>query len=96
MKKSLNLSNNFSPTEYESLEFEYFKFNGGEQHIKIKPFSCEKVIITNRIMNSDDIIKILIAKDALKRYGIKSIELIIPYLPYARQDRQCVIGESLH
>jgi len=30
----------------------------------------------------------------LKRKGIKTFDLILPYIPYARQDRQCDEGES--
>lgn len=40
-----------------------------------------------------DIIRILLVKDALDRYGITSISLYIPYVPQARADR--VFGDGM-
>jgi len=103
MIKSLNLDKTFIPTNFYSINYEMLQFSGGEMHIKLdnsilidecKIESCEKVIITHRLRNGDDIMKVLIAQDALKRKGVKHFELVIPYVPYARQDRQCTEGES--
>jgi len=99
MKKfSINLDDGFKPTSNDEISYELFKFNGGELHIKldndIDYSSIEEVVITNRFKSSDDIIKVLITKDALKRKGINIFTLVMPYIPYARQDRQCNIGES--
>jgi ribose-phosphate pyrophosphokinase len=47
----------------------------------------ERVLITTRIRGSDDIMKLLLATDACKRLGATKITVLIPYLPYARQDR---------
>ena len=38
--------------------------------------------------------KIFLIKDALEIKGIKRFDLIMPYIPYARQDRVCAQGES--
>ena len=98
MIRALNLDSQFIPTVLPEIEFEFLKFNGGEHHIKlnnkIKFEEISKVVITNRFNNSDDIIKVLIAKDALEIKGVKEFELVMPYIPYARQDRQCANGES--
>lgn len=98
MIRTLNLDCNFIPIDSLHIEYNCFKFNGGELNIKIhNPISLnkdDKVIITNRILNSDDVFKIIFAKDALERLGVKNIDLLIPYFPYARQDRVCNIGES--
>lgn len=73
------------------IEFELFKFPGGELHIKLNKRidynDIEKVIISHRIHNMDDLMAVLIAKDALERKGVKHFDLIMPYIPYARQDR---------
>jgi len=94
----LNLDKSFAPTIMACIDFEMIKFGGGELHIKINPASIpndtDEVCISNRIQNSDDIMEILIAKDALERLGYDDIELIIPYVPYARQDRYEIPGES--
>lgn len=98
MIRSLNLDRMFIPTPQPEIEFEMIQFNGGEMHIKLNnniDYSVvEKVVITNRFKNSDDIIKVLITKDALQRKGVKDFDLVMPYIPYARQDRQCDEGES--
>ena len=94
--RSLNIDSNFTPCLYASeIEHEFIKFSGGEVHIKIKDkdISHEKITITNRIKNSDDLMKVLITKDALERLGAVDIQLFIPYLTYARQDRVCANGE---
>lgn len=98
MTRSLNLDGMFIPTAYTEIEFEMMQFYGGEMHIKLNNnidySNIEKVIITNRFKDGNDIIKVLIAKDALQRKGVKVFDLIMPYIPYARQDRQCTNGES--
>jgi ribose-phosphate pyrophosphokinase len=98
MIKTLNLDKNFSPTFCVQIKHESFQFWGGEVHIKIDKAEyftdVEKVIITNRFRNGDDIMKVLAAKDALERKGIKNFELVMPYVPYARQDRICAPGEA--
>lgn len=96
--RSLNLDSMFVPTAIPEIEFKMMKFQGGELHIKlnmnINYSVIDKVVITNRLTCSDDIIEVLIAKDALERLGIKEFDLIIPYIPYARQDRTEIEGES--
>jgi ribose-phosphate pyrophosphokinase len=98
MIRSLNLDGMFVPTALPEIEFTMMQFKGGEMHIKLNNLifysQVEKVVITNRFRNGDDIMKVLIAKDALQRKGVKNFDLIMPYIPYARQDRQCVDGES--
>lgn len=96
---TLNLSPGFKPVgHYEPWPFETFIFPGGESHIKLgRPhhfWSLERVIITHRIKTSDDLMLILLAKEAFEQAGVRKFELVIPYVPYARQDRQCAKGES--
>jgi ribose-phosphate pyrophosphokinase len=78
-------------------------FPGGEVLIQTQPnfgfFNTQDTIrIEARIRNSDDLFALALIKDAIENeqitYGDKSsIELIIPYVPYARQDRTCCKGE---
>lgn len=90
---------------------EIFKFGGGELQVKL---NVDWILSSNRcsnidqfdiicvVKNSDDIMKILLIKDALDRFIIKNkfkfkdslLNLHIPYLPYARQDRVCQEGEA--
>jgi ribose-phosphate pyrophosphokinase len=98
MIRCLNLDGMFIPIPMAEIEFKMIQFNGGEMHIKLNNnidySAIKKVIITNRFKNGDDIIKVLITKDALERKGIENFDLVMPYIPYARQDRQCFDGES--
>lgn len=98
MTRTLNLDRGFVSMNIEEIEFDMFQFPGGEMHIKLDNSIDYSMIdacaITSRVRSGDDIMKILIAKDALQRKGVNCIELIMPYLPYARQDRRCNDGES--
>ncbi|WP_282087515.1 ribose-phosphate diphosphokinase [Aquimarina algiphila] len=91
----LHLDPSFTPYG-KSIEFEAFVFNGGEPHIKILEQNIEdSVTITHRINSFNDLGLLMIATDALRRMGIKVINVCIPYFPAARQDRVMVSGESL-
>lgn len=94
--KALNLSPGFNPFQpsIEVLESNSFVFSGGEVHIKLLG-QAEEVFISTRLNSSDDVMRLLLAVDALKRSGCSSISVLIPYLPYARQDRVMVAGEPL-
>lgn len=67
-------------------------FPGGEVHTDI--MNVEKSAyyrIKADIRNSNDVMALLMLTDALRRFSIVSnpgIELYMPYLPYARQDRE--------
>lgn len=97
-RHELQLDKDFSATDYSQIKYDYFVFSGGEEHIKIQTGhlrdSNSKVVVSCRPKNSSDVMKILIAKDALNKMGFARIELFMPYLPYARQDRICNTGEA--
>ncbi len=91
----LHLDTSFSPFG-KSIAFKSFLFNGGEPHIKITENDLEEeIMITHRIQSFNDLGMLLIATDALRRMGIKKIQVYIPYFPGARQDRVMVAGEAL-
>lgn len=92
----LNLDPSFKPFG-DGIEYDFFMFPSKcELGIKLHSWAAkeEYITITCRIKSSDDIMKLLMATDALKRNGWKNIDLFIPYVPYARQDRVMVLGES--
>ena len=97
MIRAINLDSSFLPVPVPEIEFDLVKFSAGEVHIKlnnrINYEKITKVVITHRVQSSDDLMLIFLTTDALRRKGITSIDLVLPYLPYARQDRQCVDGE---
>lgn len=99
----LNLDRDFDPVqsdyELQYIDFEKFKFPGGESHLRLlnQPtiYVEDWVTITQRFTGADSIMEILLAVDALRREGVDRINLILPYFPGARQDRVCVAGEPL-
>lgn len=79
----------------ETITFEHLLFNGGENHIKLQSPVSEEVTIEAQLVNSDYVMALFLATDALRRSGAKDISLLCPYVPYARQDRVMVEGEPL-
>lgn len=73
-------------------------FPGGESCIRINHgLATEWQFIELRFENNGDLIDLAMMVDACRRhYDAKTkYLLIVPYLPYARQDRVCNPGESL-
>lgn len=82
------------------VDYEHFTFSGGEEHVRFNSTTFSgstKIEIFERLTNSSKMVRLMIAVDALKRLTNENtpIELVIPYFPYARQDRVCVEGEAL-
>ncbi|WP_114901707.1 ribose-phosphate diphosphokinase [Kordia sp. SMS9] len=90
----VHLDSDFTPFG-TSIDFETFTFSGGEPHIKIKEAVKGAITITQRITSFNDLGMILLATDALRRMNVTKINLFIPYVPAARQDRVMVSGEPL-
>lgn len=76
-----------------------FTFPGGECQIVVPAYEQKLIshqyMITAFINDSDGIMKLLLTTDALRRLDPKAnISLVLPYIPYARQDRVCNPGEA--
>ncbi len=73
-----------------------FNFSGGECHVTVENIEIGDVTnIEAYLYNSDDIIRLLMVVDAVRQENAETnIDLIIPYFPYARQDRVCNRGEA--
>jgi ribose-phosphate pyrophosphokinase len=83
--------------------FTFFKFHGGEVQIKLSlkdNNAIDQFIIFSRLADSDAIMRVLLTKNAIENYcrendiTCKHLFLVAPYLPYARQDRICSVGEA--
>lgn len=94
----LNLRSKFEPYGSGTLKLENsFNFSGGEVGLSLSGVPENKVLIVTRVQNSNDILELMMATDALRRMGEnkhKEIHLFLPYLPYARQDRVVNPGEA--
>ena len=83
------------------INVEFFAFPDGTRHVKIKEnilaveAKCAVEIVA-QVSSSDDIIDILLLKDAVDRQtAYQFISLTIPYMLGSRQDRIMVEGEPL-
>lgn len=76
------------------LPYKRLKFAGGEIHVNVGDMCYDFLRITSSIRSSDDLIEVLLLKDALSRNSCKWVSLHATYLPYARQDRVCTKGDS--
>lgn len=87
---------------FEELRLDTFFFPAGEVGVKLDTENYKYKFnehyqfqtIVARIQNSNDLITLALVKDALYRLIPIPIKLFLPYVPYARQDRVCVKGES--
>ena len=82
------------------------KFPGGEVGVNINTghmnwmdgsrLGITTVDLVAKVQNSDQLMAMFLATDAIRRiYPDATIDLLIPYFPYARQDRVCNDGEAL-
>jgi ribose-phosphate pyrophosphokinase len=92
----LNLTSGFEPLG-KGMAFENKTFPcGSEQYFRLSADTYHShCCIVMRMKNSEDLMRLLLATDALRRAGVIQIELFLAYLPYARQDRISREGESL-
>lgn len=73
-------------------EKSYFLFSGGEVHTNMaenelrgaKVHGCRLILRHFRPVAIESLYQ---HTEILRRYGVENIELVLPYLPYARQDR---------
>lgn len=89
---SPNFSDLFTPN------IEIGKFPDGDTHVKIPNLAATKnqqVVIFHRLYpnQNEAMVELLLMLDALRYEGAKSITVVSPYMPYARQDKQTVDGE---
>ena len=77
--------------EADIVPYNLLHFSDGELCVELqKPVRGDDVIILASICEpvNENLVKVLICVDALKRASAKSIGLIAPYLGYSRQDRR--------
>lgn len=76
-----------------------FTFSAGELQVRVKETktidTVEPFIINAHLYDSEGIITLMLVHDALaQQYPKIKQRIIIPYLPYSRQDRVCAPGEA--
>jgi ribose-phosphate pyrophosphokinase len=78
------------------IECSFWTFPGGEVGCKILSTKLgDKIKIKANISSTDELLQVINLCDAITRINqFSEINLVLPYLPYARQDRVCHAGES--
>ncbi len=83
----------------EQLDYKQFIFPGGEISVRINQdnkLTHPIITIKVHLQSPTEIIELLMVTDAIKRmFPKRRINLLMPYVPYARQDRVSVPGEAL-
>lgn len=80
--------------------FKNFTFNGGEVGIKFdapgRSISYDPICkIVARLREPSGLTELMMVKDAVERtFHPSEVGLVLPYVPYARQDRVCDVGEA--
>lgn len=67
--------------------FESFVFSGGEVQTKLSLNNRQPIKLIHRIQSSDNLMALMMAGEILNRSRPPGKSAIIPYFPYARQDR---------
>jgi ribose-phosphate pyrophosphokinase len=72
-------------------------FPDGEVLVRLpQDVGLEVAVLTRLYPNvNDNLVKLVLTLDALSDLGVRKIVLLIPYLPYARQDRRFRPGEPI-
>lgn len=77
----------------------FMSFPGGERHVRLpQPLGNEFVswVIDARLYSAEGVMDLLLLTDALRRSSPGTpVKLVLPYVPYARQDRVALAGEAL-
>ena len=84
-----NVLKAFKDEELVSYKFSHFK--DGEMLVELnEPVRGDDVIVLASFSTpvNDNLMKLLICIDALRRASAKTIDLLIPYMGYSRQDRR--------
>lgn len=80
-------------SDLPKVEFEKFSFPAGETHIRAE--CLEPVLIGSGFRSNDDLVNITLAANALCNSGCPEIQLLLPYVPYGRQDRVATNGDPI-
>lgn len=84
-----NVLKAFKKEDIVSYKFSHFK--DGEMLVELnEPVRGDDIIVLSSFSNpvNDNLMKLLICVDALRRASAKTVNLLVPYLGYARQDRR--------
>ena len=74
-----------------------FHFSAGETQVRLSPLpqGIRKIHVIADVIYSQTLVELLLTLDAINNLEYQGpVELLLPYLPYSRQDRACAPGEA--
>jgi ribose-phosphate pyrophosphokinase len=78
----------------QGFAYKKIQFPCGEPHVRITDTSPNRLCsVTLDFERADEIVELLLVADALRRHGLRLRELVIPYVPFGRQDRVAAHGD---
>lgn len=86
----------------EEKDWSFFSYPGGELQLRLNPETVEALLkneidfvsVLMRIRGPYDVMRLLLLSNAIEGLSpYKRLDLILPYLPYARADRRFVDGD---
>ena len=80
--------------QQEDTNVTHIEFPTGEKHIRIWGLTHTDDVVLYYNDPSGDVMKLGMAVDICRRAGVDSIKLVMPFVPYARQDRVMVEGDA--
>ena len=81
--------------ENGDISFKKSIFPGGEINVRVDGGVGNRVTIFTLLKSSEDVMTLVMLVDAIRRVNQSTkIQLNMPYIPYARQDRVCNVGEA--
>lgn len=75
--------------------YEHKVFPDGERYVRVKEDLGDQVVLLGDTRPNAKIVESLIALDACREAGADEVDLAVPYLAYARQDRAFNPGEGV-
>ena len=75
------------PAASDEAHYRLFQFGAGENHVQLLVPPAKRVTLFFGYRGDHSIIQLLLLTDALRRSGAEQIDLLLPYMPGARQDR---------
>lgn len=91
------MSIQITTTDGTIIPAQFLQFSGGERHIQLAESILGKLTGTVKvradIRSSNDVMDYLLLENVLFELGL-SVNLEVPYFPYARQDRACAAGQA--
>lgn len=78
--------------------FETKQFPDGENYVRVPvPVKGERVVVLHRCWPKPDecLMQLFLLSSQLKEMGAENITAVIPYFPYARQDKRFLEGEAI-